>query len=385
MNKFAKANQLMESTAILFHHPGPVLPEGSSGSQVRPWRMLKAFLELGYEVETLMGYGADRRAKIRRLLPEIEKGRRFAFVYSESRSIPMLLTEHRCIPLHPFMEFRFLQGLRNSGIPVGLFYRDIFWRFEAYRKMFPWSSRAVKVWLYRYDWCWYRRLVDHLFLPSMGMARHLPTDWFADRCSALPPGALLPTTECDRNEAKAEPSPLRLLYVGGVKPPSYDLRPLLAVLKQTPDIFLTLCCRPPEWGECQSLYAPLLTDRVEIVHLSGDALADQYARSDVFGLLWEPGEYLDFAVPVKLFESVSYGLPILTLKGTEAARIVETEGLGWVVDDVGQARDQLLALCQDRGQLAAVGQHVLAARARHTWEQRARQVAETLLRLDVGT
>jgi glycosyltransferase involved in cell wall biosynthesis len=370
---------------MIFHHPGPVSMDARSGSQVRPWRLLQAFKSLGHEVEPIIGYGAERQQAMRRVLEDQSRGRRYDFVYSEARSIPTLLTEPHRLPRFPLLDFRFLRTLRNAGVPVGLFYRDVFWRFDMYRTMLPWLGRVTTVPLYWYDWYWYRRVVDHLFLPSMGMAPHLPTDWFADRCSALPPGALLPTTECDRNDVTADPSPLRLLYVGGVKPPSYDLRPLLAVLKQTPDIFLTLCCRLPEWGECQSLYAPLLTDRVEIVHLSGDALADQYARSDVFGLLWEPGEYLDFAVPVKLFESVGYGLPILTLKGTEAARIVETEGLGWVVDDVGQARDQLLALCQDRGQLAAVGQHVLAARARHTWEQRARRVAETLLRLDART
>lgn len=173
-------------------------------------------------------------------------------------------------------------------------------------------------------------------------------------------------------------SSLRLLYVGGIEPPTYNLRPLLVALKQLPNIDLALCCRASDWQKNQSFYADWMTDRIEILHLSGDALTDQYARSDVFGLLREPGEYLDFAVPVKLFESVGHGLPIITLRGTEAARIVETEGFGWAFDNIEQASRFLIDLLRDRRQLEIVREQVLKVRECHAWSQRARQIAKTL-------
>ena len=47
---------------MIFHHPYPVFPEGKSGSQVRPYSMLKAFETIGYEVDLVAGYGWNERA-----------------------------------------------------------------------------------------------------------------------------------------------------------------------------------------------------------------------------------------------------------------------------------------------------------------------------------
>lgn len=313
-----------------------------------------------------------------RVLDDLTRGRRYDFLYAESRSIPTLLTERHHLPLFPLLDFRFLRALRKAGVHTGLFYRDVFWRCALYRTMMPWPARLLTVPLYWYDWWWYRHAIDHLFLPSMGMARYLPTEFFAEKCSALPPGTVISSEVSLAHTISVEPSPLRLLYIGGVEPPNYNLRPLLTVLLQNPALVLTLCCRAPEWEKNRSFYVDLLTDQVDVVHLSGDALTNQYARSNVFGLLREPGEYLNFAVPVKLFESVGQGLPILTLRGTEAARIVEAEGLGWVVDSIEQAVKKLNDLVEDRRQLEAVREQVLQARKRHTWKQRAQQIADTL-------
>lgn len=363
---------------MIFHHPGPIFMNANAGSQVRPKQLLQAFEALGYEVVPVVGYGAERRRVIQRILNDLSHGRRYDFVYAESRSIPTLLTEPHHFPRFPLLDFKFLLAMRKAGVPVGLFYRDVFWRCAFYRTMIPWPGRLITVPLYWYDWWWYRKIIDHLFLPSMGMEQYLPTNWFAKKCSPLPPGALIPSKSSISPAVSTESLPLRLLYIGGITPPNYNLKPLLEALNNVDDLHLTICCRAAEWEKHQSFYSDCLTDRVEIVHLSGDALNDEYARAHVFALLWEPGEYLNFAVPVKLFESVGQGLPILTLRGTEAARIVEAEELGWVVDNVEQASKQLIDLVQNRKQLEIARQRVLLARERHTWEQRAQKIAVIL-------
>jgi len=364
---------------ILFHHPGPVEPGGSSGSQVRPWQMLRAFVALGYDVERVTGYGVERREKIRRLEKDIKKGRRFEFVYSESRTTPTLLTERKQIPIHPVMEFGFLRDLRNMGIPTGLFYRDIYWRFNGYTKTLAWWRRSLNRRLYQYDWWWYERMVDHLFLPSLGMARFLPNESFTEHLSALPPGALIRDDISVTTNVKTLGRKLRMLYVGGVKPPSYDLRPLFMLVKELRALELTLCCRRSEWEQSRHLYQDLISSRIEIKHLASDALAAEYVRSDVFPLVREPDEYLDFAVPVKLFEAMSFGLPLLALNGTEAARTVEQEGLGWVVGDLDEAKERLVSLLQNPELVFAARQRSLDARPKHSWKMRAIQVKETLL------
>ncbi len=373
----SQMNSTPSKGTVIFHHPGPVASKGQSGSQVRPWRLLEAFRTAGYDVEPVIGYGAERQRNIKRLLGELAQGRPFSCVYAESRSIPTLLAEKHRLPLYPRMDFQFLRTLRQAGVPVGLFYRDVFWRFDMYRGMLPWPARAITVPLYHYDWWWYQRVVNHLFLPSTSMATHLPTAWPSHRLSALPPGAVLSAVPHGQLPTTA-PRPLQLLYVGGVQPPTYDLEPLFAVVSSGVDFKLTLCCRPNEWQRMKVRYAPLLNERVEIVHQAGEALTNLYGCADLFVLLWKPYAYLDFAVPVKVFESIGYGVPILTLAGTEAARIVEQYDLGWVAPDTLGIAPLLRRLAAHPELIEQKRRSMLTARERHTWLAR---VEEITLRL----
>lgn len=369
----------MPTGSIIFHHPGPVTPGGRSGSQVRPWRLLEAFRESGHEVEAVTGYGAERSRQIERLQTDIKRGRRFDFIYSESRSIPTLLTERHRVPLYPLLDFRFLRDMRRKGIPVGLYYRDVFWRFDMYRDMLPWPARAVTVPLYHYDWWWYRRTVDHLFLPSLRMANHLPSIWPAERVSALPPGTFLPEPlENNQPSRNYDHHVLQMLYVGGVEPPTYDIKPLLATVNAIDNLRLTVCCRSEEWQRMRQYYSSHISSQIEVAHVSGKQLAALYYHSDVFGLIRKPDVYLDFAVPVKVFESLSHGLPILTLSNNESARLIAQDGLGWVVDNLSEAQVLLQHLLQNPQFIRAKQMHVLSERKNHTWRARAQEIQRQL-------
>lgn len=370
-----------ERPLAVFHHPGPVAPNGRTGSQVRPWQLLQAFREEGYDVVPVVGHGAERRQQIEAVYHALSSGRRISFVYSESRSIPTLLTEPYRLPRFPLMDFRFLRAMRRAGIPVGLFYRDVFWRFDMYRTMLSWPGRSMAIPLYWYDWRWYQRVVDHLFLPSQGMAAHLPTVWPLDRLSALPPGIRF-SDIAGLIQSPIQAESLQFLYVGGVRPPSYDLAPLLTAVRELPGVKLTLCCRPEEWEGVRSHYAASINDQIEVVHRTGEALRDLYAKADLFALIRQPHEYLDFAVPVKLFESVGYGLPILTLAGTEAARMVDQYGLGWVVADTESVKPLVERLQGDPPLLAERRKAVCGAQDQHTWGARVREIARQLGRYD---
>ena len=374
-----------QSNSVIFHHPGPVIADGKSGSQVRPYRLLDAFYKSGFEVEAVVGYGAERRRAINRIIADLAKGRRFEFLYSEARSIPTLLTERNRLPAYPILDFRFLSRIRAAKIPLGLFYRDVFWRFQAYRTMLPLAGRMLTVPLYWYDWWWYRHVVDHLFLPSRGMAAHLPTAWPASRISALPPGCI-PTGREHLQVSKHDKSRnLQLLYVGGIQPPTYDLRPLFECVAQVGSLRLIVCCRLDEWVKWQDYYAHLVCDRVEVVHVFGNALANLYLDADVFALLRSPDAYLDFAVPVKLFEAIGYALPIVTTAGTEAARLVSEQDLGWVVASPSELAALLTKIAEDRDLVREKAASVLLAAQQQSWRSRVHEIAKQLERYQTRT
>lgn len=362
----------MSNTTCIFHHPFPVKNSGDSGSQVRPAKILSAFEQLGFGVQSVTGYGAERKKQIAKITSEIEAGRSFDFAYSESHTIPTLLTEPHHLPTYPLLDFGFLRTLRTKNIPVGLYYRDIHWRFSQYRTL-AWHKKLVTVPFYHYDWLEYRRSVDHLFLPSKGMAAHLPSRWSQDSLSALPPGSDIQPMREQRHEIE---QPLRLFYVGGVTPPLYNLQPLFDFTKGLDSLTLTLCCREQEWLKQKLHYEE--RDDMTVVHASGGDLNPHYSQADLFVMLWKPHPYLDFAMPVKTFEAMAHGVPIITTAGTEVARFVEAEAVGWVVNSADEFRQLIGTLYQHPEKLEQKREWVKKVREKHSWQARAQQIAETL-------
>ncbi len=369
--------QRREPRSIIFHHPLPIIKEGKSGSQVRPYQMLGAFRELDYEVVEVTGYARERRKRIGLVVSEIVAGRRFDFCYAESSTMPTLLTEPHHLPLFPFLDFRFFARLKAARISVGLFYRDLHWRFEQYRGSVSLLKRMFAVPFYRHELRQYGKWVDRLFLPTLAMKNALPDAGRFAEVTPLPPGCR-PSEDSD-SLTRESGDMLSLFYVGGVLPPLYDLRSMIRLVGEIKAVRLVLCCRKEEWEAVKEYYGDDIRENVSVVHSQGKALEEHYARADVFLLYWGPNAYLDFAFPVKLTESLGLGVPVVVREGTEAARFVQEEGTGWVVRDDRELRDLLGRLRHDREILTLTRVRVREVRERHTWKERARQVKESLV------
>lgn len=366
---------------IIYHHPDVIVENGNSGSQVRPAKMLAAFKNLGFTVDEVTGNTSQRAAAIKDIKQRVREGVEYAFLYSENRSIPTPLTETHRLPLRPFLDHLFFKFCKRNSIPVGLFYRDIYWRFSMYKDKLSPIVRSITIPLYWYDWLAYNHHVDHLFLPSLKMREYLPTPWPFERLSALPPGTAPPIGAINVLR-KSSTKPLSLLYVGGVLPPNYDISPLFKLIKNIINIRLTLICRSNEWEAAKRYYGELPEDRVVIRHVSGEALQQEYNSADLFTIIREPYIYLDFAAPVKVFEAAAHCLPIITLGGTEASDIVKREGLGWVDDSLEDIVKRINQLDQDRSLLIGKSTELEETRHNQTWESRAQAAAEKLLNLN---
>lgn len=77
--------------------------------------------------------GREKKS-INKIKSLIEAGEKFDFCYSESSTMPTLLTEKNHLPSHPFLDFSFFKYLKKNNIKIGLFYRDIHWMFDFYGK-----------------------------------------------------------------------------------------------------------------------------------------------------------------------------------------------------------------------------------------------------------
>lgn len=358
---------------MIFHVAYSLDPNAKSASGIRPMRMLEAFRALGFEVSVVSGNHEVRKKQITELKQQIREGVVFDFAYSESATAPAGLGEPVTRHTSFTRDISFLKFCQRSGVPVGLFYRDIYWRFPIYRKAVRWPLSSVMRAFHRWDLLKYRSADIQLFLPSMEMSKWVPIvrrDHFAE----LPPGGewipdLTPAPTSD---------PIRILYVGGLGD-NYRLHESVRQISNTPGVSLTICTREAEWEARKDEYSPFMNQNVAVVHQSGGELAELYRETDVCLLAVEPIAYWEFAVPMKLFEYVSQGKPIIASAGTYSGRYVQTHDLGWCLNyDSEELAALLQSFIQSPGLIRDAAEQVQRLRTEHTWKARAEQAAALL-------
>ncbi len=359
---------------MIFHIPLPLDENPQSASGLRPLKMIDAFKNIGYDVYVVAGTAKERRKKINSIKKEITKGVKFDFCYSESSTMPTLLTEKHHLPTAPFLDFGFFRFLKKRAIPLGLFYRDIHWLFEQYKKGAPFFKRTVAKMFYHYDLLQYIKTLDILFLPSLKMSEYIPFRKKFPKLFSLPPGCEM--TGFKRDVSSKSTDKLRLIYAGGIKPPLYDLSPLFKALKSNDKVCLNLICRQNELELTEKFYNIYQYKNLTVSCFDELKAKETFLTSDIYVILWKPFEYLKFAYPYKLFEAFTWELPVLTTEGTAVADFVRSNNIGWVVDheredifsDTGKYFNELTEkIC-----------NIKKIKNENTWEARARFVVEKL-------
>lgn len=361
---------------IIFHHPLPLDPNTTSASGIRPLKMLDAFKAAGCEIDVIAGYSKERKAAIKRIKANIKAGAIYAFVYSESSTMPTILTDPHHMPLHPLLDFGFFRFCKQHAIPVGLFYRDIHWLFTSYGKHLHSLKRIMAKACYQFDLLNYKRYLTRLYLPSMAMGRYVPIVPKA-YFSALPPAHAVQSKAGKIPEMPNTEKPLHIFYVGGILD-KYQMHKLFSVVSRRHDVELTICTRSVEWQAVQDEYPPL-TDNIHIVHESGSAMRARLVAADMVSIFVKPQEYWEFAAPVKLYEYLGHAKPIIATTGTLAGHFVEDNGIGWVLPYEENSLDTLLnKLHADPTALLSIQRHMYSVAYFHTWHARAKQVIEDL-------
>lgn len=368
----------------IFHLPNYINPNGKSGSQVRPMKMKEAFESIGYEVDFIMGYGKERKRKIREVKSNIKKGIRYEFCYSESSTMPTLLTERNHFPRFPTLDFGFIKFCRKNDIKIGLFYRDVFWKFEQYKKAVPWYQKIVTIPFYKYDLHMYNKLLDVLYLPSDKMKKYVK------ECKTLlikylPPGSDY-NSDCveKRKEyfCKRDKKDIHIFYVGGVSG-IYDIIDFLKSAQNKEYLWITICCKKEEWMKEKERYQPYLTERIKVVHAFGKELEQYYAEADICSCYFdtERHAYMKMATPIKLLEYMSHVTPVLATQGSNAAEFIERYGIGWETAYSETGFTEWIEELYEH-QEVIVQKHIKAVECleKNTWAARALQVEKDLER-----
>lgn len=359
---------------MIFHVPYPLVLDSSSGSGIRPIRMHDAFVELGYDVTLVAGHSKERAQAIKRVRQEVSNGAQFQFCYSESSTMPLTMTDPSHLPLHPFMDFGLFKFLRRNGVKVGHFLRDIYWAFPEYKRQVRPPKREAALLAYSWDLRNYARHLDMLYLPSEAMAAFINIG--KTPYAALPPGHQgWPQTEAPRTG-------VHLLYVGGIGG-HYQLEELCKAVTRCDgeglDVSLTICTHADGWERHRATYEPLFSAATKVVHASGPGLDPLFEAANVAALYMLPDEYRSFAVPVKMFEYLGRGKPVIAASGSLSGDFIEATGAGWTIPyDADACAALLRELAADPGVIEQRQEVVREVSGEHTWASRAQSVADDL-------
>jgi glycosyltransferase involved in cell wall biosynthesis len=285
-----------------------------SGSSVRPTKILEAFRNTDNELIVLTGEQtmADRGRHVKDTRKYIDAHRPdICYIESPTRAI-----FRRC-------DRQLIKHLREMGVPTGFFLRDF---HELFRKEFP--RRRSSLFNYLKDVYW-----DYLLPKTLNTIRYCDIVYLpSDECKnlfdykdmrALPPAG-------ENHISKNKEFNHTCIYVGGWTH-HYDSKFLLEAFdllcREDPSYHLILVCRKNEWDAFESPYkkAPWL----EVHHTSGKELAPLYERASVGLIIPQPDyEYSRYAVSVKTFEYMGYGLPIVAIHSSAMGKIIRDEKIG---------------------------------------------------------
>lgn len=357
----------------------------ASGSQIRPYKMKTAFESLGYKVDFVEGYGNDRKKAIKEIKRKIIQGVRYDFLYSESSTMPTLLTEKNHIPIYPDLDFGFFSFCKKRRIPIGLFYRDFHWKFPFYGDSVTGIKKIVALMAYRYDLIRYEQLLDRFFLSSDEAGKYFKNTKLENITRSLPPGADAANGEvavkhsCYHKRMTNGTDIIKLFYVGGLGG-HYQIEKMMSSVSKVSDIELTVCCREGEWQNNAGMLDKYLSDRINVVHKKGDELITYFRDSDICLACFEHSEYMDMAMPIKVFEYLSYAIPVIATKDTATGRFVSNNDIGWVVD---YSEDSIVSLLEqlkdDYSKVVDKHENAMKALIDNTWESRASTVIEELV------
>ncbi len=362
----------------IIHIPNKLNSKMASASQIRPKKMIDAFKSIGCEVDVIEGTSKERATAIKRIKKNIDCGIKYDFMYAESSTMPTLLTDPKHLPLHPLLDFNFFKYIKKHDICIGLFYRDVYWKFPIYKDSVKGVKAAFATLMYQYDLRQYDKYLDILYMPTRDGFKYVEDDVREVVLDILPPGCVYKTIDTKQRNIDS----ITLLYVGGLGK-QYQIDKVLEVVRDYPAYRLILCCRENEWLKVKGELEPLLADNIEVVHKSGDELNALYERADIGILLFQPDDYsqIKIAMPYKTFEYMGFGLPMIASADTAVGDYVEEQKIGWTIPyDNNSLRYLLSSLNSNRADISSKSKACVELAKNNRWEDRALKVKNDLVR-----
>jgi glycosyltransferase involved in cell wall biosynthesis len=274
----------------------------------------------------------------------------------------------------------FLALARRAGLPLIIFVPDA---YQLFPDLYPRVGWKVKL----LDWGWrrsiaaYLRLADMVVYPSWGLA-----DCFENRqkVNLLPPAGLP-----DREYTPLAFEPPTIVYVGAATyNDGSDL--LLSAMEQVVHHYPTARCRFITGNSSADILVNHPAYRAAWLTFERRTFAElpEVMRSTtVLVIPRRRNPYNDLAMPLKQFDYMSFGRPMVVTDCRETAALVNALESGVVVQDTPYALAQgVMKLLENRDLAMRLGQNgYRAIQSAHSWPHRAAQLLQMIEGLEQNT
>lgn len=365
-------------SSFLVYYPFQLATNPQSGSQLRPLEMLQAFERYAQSANKKMliisGTSSERMAQWEKLVKE-DGLEDIEFCYSENQTIPLWLTDPSHIPTKPFIDKSVFKELKRRNIPIGVFYRDVYWKFDDLYPVKGLKKVALQT-IYRLEEKFYQKYVSTVFLPSQAMSRYVS---IATNHVPLPPGG----RRVELPERKTQISHPQGIYVGGINSEDYGVETLLEAVKELKQegtqFELHIACREDEFERAKAKRPNVFHENyATFYHKNASELEQVYAEMDMAFIPRKKTVYNDFSVPVKLVEYLSSGIPVVASDCDAQREIIEQGGYGVIVQDDKEGMKQgIREMIQSSAAIKLKIQSDFLQN--HSWDARVHKVVTTLV------
>lgn len=330
----------------------------TSGSSVRPKKLYDAFIKKGHEVKLLTGLQnrkIERWKNCYKFFKDIKK-EKYDLCYIEPPAGPIFnFCDHLLM----------LYIAKIKKIPMGIFYRDAYWKFAKWNDVGNKLKTLVIKYMHIFDLQIIKATCSKVYFPSKMMA-----DLFEIKGKdTLPPGCEDIKVIKDENI-----SGIQLVYVGGMNE-QYGGQLLLESLEKVNSkkrVNLHLVCRKDDIK-----YLEKYKDKewLTVYHASGEELINIYAKGNVAIIPRKIDLYMNFAMPIKLLEYVTFEMPIISTNCTEVANFINSNNIGLVCEDNVESIATVLENITEE-QLKLYNDNIIKAKKNNTWEKRVDKILE---------
>lgn len=348
---------------------------GDSGSSMRPKKMYNAFINQGYDVK-LLECQQNKRQKRKKKVREVLK-------WLENNTADLCYIESPSGPIFHKIDLDLIKKVHNMQIPIGYFCRDAFWLFKDKMKSVSFFKRNAIIWLNKRALKTIRENVDIVYVPTESGVELFDFAHFK-HMDLLPPAA-----EChlDSNGVIHAECQYTCIYVGAVSEVdgTFDLLDAFKLLNsmQQEKYKLILVARQAEWERiCDELDESIESnDWLSVYHVSQDELTSLYTLSDMAIIPRKANKYIDMSMPIKLFEYMGYGKPVISTERLETAKMIRKYECGIICEDGAEGiANAIKAFYTDIQLRDKLYINVQAAAKENRWESRVEKVVNDLLR-----